>query len=165
MWQQYTWRRHDVLQGGVCESWPWLTTTAAHFFGRWNRKEKHQGRRYCEVTENTRLCTGGWQLQKFRFILKFVLHFLCIGIISMHDTKPWIQHRHPMEKIPCYNAKALYILRMRTSVIRWLIIRTGHYLQVSNISRTLVGNEIVDHSAIVRASPVGAAPTTSSCSS
>ena len=38
------------------------------------------------------------------------------------------------------------------------------YHQVSYISRTLVGNEIVDHSDVVGASPVGAAPTTSSFS-
>ena len=38
------------------------------------------------------------------------------------------------------------------------------YRQVSNISRTLVANEIVDHSDVVRASAVGAAPTTSSFS-
>ena len=39
------------------------------------------------------------------------------------------------------------------------------YRQVSNISRTLVGNWIVDHSDVVGASPVGgAAPTTSSLS-
>ena len=36
------------------------------------------------------------------------------------------------------------------------------YRQVSNIRRTLVGNNIVDHSDVVGASPVGAAPTTSS---
>ena len=36
------------------------------------------------------------------------------------------------------------------------------YRQVSNISRTLVGNKIADHSDVVGASPVGAAPTTSS---
>ena len=40
----------------------------------------------------------------------------------------------------------------------------GSYLQVSNIRRTPVGNYIVDHSAVVGASPVGAAPTTSSFS-
>ena len=34
--------------------------------------------------------------------------------------------------------------------------------QTSNISCTLVGNKIVDHSHVVGASPVGAAPTTSS---
>ena len=38
------------------------------------------------------------------------------------------------------------------------------YRQVSNISRTLVGNWIVDNSNVVGASPVGAAPTTSSFS-
>ena len=38
------------------------------------------------------------------------------------------------------------------------------YRQVSNIRRTLAGNYIVDHSDVVGASPVGAAPTTSSFS-
>ena len=38
------------------------------------------------------------------------------------------------------------------------------YRQVSNIRRTLVGNKMVDHSDVVGASPVGAAPTTSSFS-
>ena len=36
------------------------------------------------------------------------------------------------------------------------------YHQPSNISRTLVCNKVVDHSGVVRASPVGAAPSTSS---
>ena len=38
------------------------------------------------------------------------------------------------------------------------------YRIVSNTRRTLVGNKIVDHSDVVGASPVGAAPTTSSFS-
>ena len=38
------------------------------------------------------------------------------------------------------------------------------YRQVSNIKRNLEGNKIVDHSDVVGASPVGAAPTTSSFS-
>ena len=38
------------------------------------------------------------------------------------------------------------------------------YCQTSNISHTLVGNKIVDHSDVVEASPVGAPPTTSSLS-
>ena len=38
------------------------------------------------------------------------------------------------------------------------------YRQVSNIRRNLVGNKIVDNSDVVGASPVGAAPTTSSLS-
>ena len=38
------------------------------------------------------------------------------------------------------------------------------YRQVSNIRRTLAGSKFVDHSDVVGASPVGAAPTTSSFS-
>ena len=38
------------------------------------------------------------------------------------------------------------------------------YHQTSNIGRISVGNKFVDHSDIVGASPLGAAPTTSSCS-
>ena len=38
------------------------------------------------------------------------------------------------------------------------------YRKTSNISRTSVGDEIVDNSDVVGASPVGAAPTTSSFS-
>ena len=47
------------------------------------------------------------------------------------------------------------------------VVETGHhgnYRQVSNIRRTLIGNKIVDNSDVVGASPVGAAPTTSSLS-
>ena len=43
-------------------------------------------------------------------------------------------------------------------------IEIHSYRQVSDISRTLVGNKIVDHSDVVGASPVGAAPPTSSFS-
>ena len=42
--------------------------------------------------------------------------------------------------------------------------RVHAYLQVSNIRRTLADNKIVDHSDLVGASPVDAAPTTSSFS-
>ena len=38
------------------------------------------------------------------------------------------------------------------------------YRRVSNIRRTLVRDKLVDHSDVVGASPVGAAPTTSSWS-
>ena len=41
---------------------------------------------------------------------------------------------------------------------------TTNYRQTSNIKRTFVGNLIVDHSDVVGALPVGAAPTTSSFS-
>ena len=38
------------------------------------------------------------------------------------------------------------------------------YRQASNIKRTLVGNKIINHSDVVGASPVGAAPAISSFS-
>ena len=54
----------------------------------------------------------------------------------------------------------------------WLVIflasqyffTNREYHQVSNIRRTLVDNKIVDHSDVVGAAPIGAAPTTSSFS-
>ena len=45
-----------------------------------------------------------------------------------------------------------------------LITSSDIYRKTSSISRTLVGNKIVDNSDVVGASPVGAAPTTSSFS-
>ena len=36
-----------------------------------------------------------------------------------------------------------------------------YYIKTSNISRTFLGNKIVDHSDVVGVAPVGAAPTTS----
>ena len=47
-----------------------------------------------------------------------------------------------------------------------MAISIGHldYRKTSNISRTLVGNKIVDNSDVVGALPVGAAPITSSFS-
>ena len=44
------------------------------------------------------------------------------------------------------------------------VSKFNNYRKTSNIRRTLVGNKIVDHSDVVGASPVGAAPTTSSFS-
>ena len=44
------------------------------------------------------------------------------------------------------------------------MVSQSMYRQVSNIRRTLVGNKIVHHLDVVEASPIGAAPTTSSFS-
>ena len=46
----------------------------------------------------------------------------------------------------------------------WILKPVPTYCQTSNISGTFVGNEIVGHSDVVGASPVSAAPTTSSFS-
>ena len=54
-------------------------------------------------------------------------------------------------------------------ITQWPIFDKSHYgsvvmvyCQTFNIRRTLVGNEIVDHSDVVGAAPIGAAPTASS---
>ena len=72
-----------------------------------------------------------------------------------------------------------YLIHMMMNIIYWFctyqqwpfVIWKGSYVEVrydyhhtSNISRTLVGNYIHDYSDVVRASPVGAAPITSSLS-
>ena len=50
-------------------------------------------------------------------------------------------------------------------IVTFIAILSKHtYRKTSNISRTFVGNKIVDNSDVVGASPVGAAPTTSSLS-
>ena len=53
----------------------------------------------------------------------------------------------------------LYLNVLKLAQAKWHM-----YRKTSNISHTLVGNKIVDHSDVVGASPVGAAPTTSSVS-
>ena len=44
------------------------------------------------------------------------------------------------------------------------LFNSFYYRKTSSISRALAGNKHVDNSDVVRASPVGAAPTTSSFS-
>ena len=53
---------------------------------------------------------------------------------------------------------------MQEFIALFLNLHKEEYRKTSNISRTLVGNTTVDHSDVVGASPIGAAPTTSSFS-
>ena len=55
------------------------------------------------------------------------------------------------------------VLSEAASNIIWATCKTI-CRQISNIRRTVVGKNIVDHSDVLGASPVGAAPTTSSFS-
>ena len=87
--------------------------------------------------------------------------------------------------ISCVYAKTWLISTKRNNILLWWQLHVPHsqclsledwapvsllwltkpiYHQISNISHTLVGNKIVYHSDVVGASPVGAAPTTSSFS-
>ena len=51
---------------------------------------------------------------------------------------------------------------VKSSLEKKILDSVQKYRQISNINHTLVGNSIVDHSDVVGASPVGAAPTASS---
>ena len=62
---------------------------------------------------------------------------------------------------------ALVVIRSSVTLVLTMQHKQGAdsiYRKTSNIIRTLVDNENVDHSDVVGASPVGAAPTTSSFS-
>ena len=57
----------------------------------------------------------------------------------------------------------MVIRNVLMSANMYVVVETK-YPQSSDISHTLVGDKIIDHSDVVGASPVGAAPTTSSFS-
>ena len=80
---------------------------------------------------------------------------LCLDIImSMGQCKKDVTSLHLS-----YTNLLMYIAVYDMS---WC--KLSKYRQVSNIRRTWVGNEIVHHSDVIGASPVGAAPTPSSFS-
>ena len=54
------------------------------------------------------------------------------------------------------------MIKVGDAILRWVCGRNT--VKPLNISHTLVGAKMVDHSDVVGASPVGAAPTTSSFS-
>ena len=65
------------------------------------------------------------------------------------------------------NSSVICVFKLDTQIFQTSIslsISDPKYRKTSYIRRTLVGNKIVDHSDVVGASPVGAAPTTSSFS-
>ena len=69
-----------------------------------------------------------------------------------------------MQKIS-YKKMHLEMLSAKCQPFCWALnVLIMNYRQVCDIRRTLVGNWIVDNSNVVGASPVGAAPTTSSFS-
>ena len=112
----------------------------------------------------------------------------CTDVVSMHRcTKAipgsdlgltdWIGAKSALWQICCFRLCLYFIwglinfiqvdgspLCIFHVIVSDEIGQKSEYRQVSSIRRTLVGNQIVDHSDVVGASPVGAAPTTSSFS-
>ena len=97
-------------------------------------------------------------------VLRELINLLCYGSVSIDPSG---NERHLVGEInislvEIKNEKCCAISRHQGQ--GQVIASHSIYRQVSNIRRTLVGNYIVDHSDVVGASPVGAAPTTSSFS-
>ena len=65
---------------------------------------------------------------------------------------------------PMYHGSILHLLSCTIYAVFICMQRPLNYRQTSSKHCTLVGNRIVDQSDVVGASPVGAAPTTSSFS-
>ena len=87
-----------------------------------------------------------------------------INVLLQTKTVMWKIHHQELKDIDWkvfYSSIYIYFSNTTFCMSHPLI---NIYRQVSNIRRTLVGNKIVDHSDVVGASPVGAAPTTSSFS-
>ena len=96
-------------------------------------------------------------------LAKYVLSMITIIQLSsrvgikqgrgMGVSQPWWRHTR-------ITGRMIPITVSSTACSAW----KQRYCKVSNIRHTLVGNKIVDHSDVVGASPVGAAPTTSAFS-
>ena len=92
----------------------------------------------------------------------------CCGKSKFAISSGWVKNRsvcHPDDNIVITHPDEIPISAKSSGwhmVVCYVIQMT--YRHVSNVRRTLIGNKIVDHSDVVGASPVGAAPTTSSFS-
>ena len=107
--------------------------------------------RISTVSSNSRHILSMCRKTKITYML-YVSHWLNSYLVTYDLTQ--IQKHEPRTT---YTRSILS--NGKTQTMNYLYL---HYRQVSNISLTLLGNKIVDHSDVVGASPVGAAPTTSS---
>ena len=90
-----------------------------------------------------------------------MLHMSCAS--TFHQIRI-VMKKTLLKRGPKYNIPAQCIQHSQERIQHKSNFEFTKYRKVSNISHTLVGNKIVDHSDVVGASPVGAAPTTSSFS-
>ena len=99
-------------------------------------------------------CTTRRATSKFGDLVRLILEIL--RYIKNSDTNV----------ITAGNVSEMYDITMKAVALPHIqtlgYITEKMYYQTSNIRCTLLGNKIVDHSDVVGASPVGAAPTTSS---
>ena len=103
-------------------------------------------------------CTQGTPIDVYIFIGPIMTIAAPVGVWTPQSNKQVIcRHIVKYGKVEPYFSLAIGA--------RWYTsIGMSNYHQTSNINRTLLGNKIVDHPDVVGASPIGAAPTTSSFS-
>ena len=88
----------------------------------------------------------GWATPNHNVIFELISLFLFVMIL-VHGS---------------YRSLWQYLIGKRQPGTKPLIISMLDYSKTSNVSNTLVGIKIVDHSDVVGALPAGTAPTTSS---
>ena len=98
-----------------------------------------------------------WTLKQKVFHSKFVFKRILLPCRQCDEFRTRRTRKNIMDA-----REINYPVRYITRTHLWSYERSEHYRQTSNISRTLVGNRHADHSDVVGATPIGAAPTTSS---
>ena len=95
------------------------------------------------------------------YIIQFVQKIWNTKCINSHFTE--VRSKWPSSHLAIIGSGRGFV-NNRQQAITWTYDDPDRhiYRKTSNISRILVGNKIVGHSDVVGASPVGAAPTTSS---
>ena len=98
--------------------------------------------------------------------LKCGQSFIPYDFVFNQNELLYLQYLACTERLLIHCGVLLFILyKWGSGEVKWKCFMeplSVYYRQVSNIRRTLAGNTFVDHSDVVGASPVGAAPTTSS---
>ena len=108
----------------------------------------HNWQRWTAYLISSPLCVISGCYSRHRIVPSY---FLMYSMVTHHQinfcmVSKWYPHQHLSVQ---YDNSALLLSK---------------YRQTSNLSRTSVGSNIVDHSDVVGASPIGAASTTSSFS-
>ena len=91
----------------------------------------------------------------YHVLLTYIIYYFIVSWISIATGLPWASCDNDWNTYKCLTADKF---ANKTFLEGFL---NGEYRQTSTLSRTLVGKTIADHSDLVGASPVGAAPTTS----
>ena len=163
-------REHTNLRlGHICQKWSVSACIEIHPCDvSWLAPARHSKNYWYSKTCNTNL----------RLISPIVNRFAICPVTNCNQwtygTFAYILSHHvfltknisfsiviPQDFLRVHKSPSVLLMLAHHGYRSWL---STYYHQISNIRGTLVGNKFVDHSDVVGASPVGAAPTTSSFS-